>query len=228
MDRHNQGDAGRTRPAEVPAHTPELRQRAPSFIENLRGRDTSTPTSICVGTARKGCCHGGGRRSSRPAYRAEATDSKRARAVIKGPRMERGREAVVAAVDERRLMVSQFYIESREHALRTPRKVPHHHRSRVRPDVRDRADTPAIVQGADAAAEAMYRIVKDHGRSRWWQRADAWSARGHPAHPESRGEGGARRLRSDPRLAGGPTLLRRQLGADLIWQMQFVHMILHT
>ncbi|MGH7815605.1 MAG: two-component system sensor histidine kinase NtrB [Candidatus Binataceae bacterium] len=34
------------------------------------------------------------------------------------PRMERVREVVVAAIDERRLMVSQFYIESRERMLR--------------------------------------------------------------------------------------------------------------
>ncbi|HVN63504.1 MAG TPA: ATP-binding protein [Candidatus Binataceae bacterium] len=35
-----------------------------------------------------------------------------------GPRMERVRDVVVAAIDERRLMVSQFYIESRERMLR--------------------------------------------------------------------------------------------------------------
>ena len=32
--------------------------------------------------------------------------------------MERARDLVVAAIDERRLMVSQFYIESRERLLR--------------------------------------------------------------------------------------------------------------
>jgi PAS domain S-box-containing protein len=87
---------------------------------------------------------------------------KRVRAVIKGPRMERVREAVVAAVDERRLMVSQFYIESREHALRVSEEK---YRTTI-----DHAPDPMyeiepytwIVQGANAAAEAMYRIVEGH------------------------------------------------------------------
>src|SRR5579864_619791 len=40
------------------------------------------------------------------------------RAALTGRRMEIVRDAVVAAIDERRLMVSHFYIESRERALR--------------------------------------------------------------------------------------------------------------
>jgi signal transduction histidine kinase len=40
------------------------------------------------------------------------------RAALRGQRMELVRDAVVAAIDERRLMVGQFYIESRERALR--------------------------------------------------------------------------------------------------------------
>jgi PAS domain S-box-containing protein len=40
------------------------------------------------------------------------------RTTLDGPHMERVRDAVVAAIDERRLMVSQFYIESREQQLR--------------------------------------------------------------------------------------------------------------
>src|SRR5712691_8418850 len=40
------------------------------------------------------------------------------RAALTGRKMEIVRDAVVAAVDERRLMVSHFYIESRERALR--------------------------------------------------------------------------------------------------------------
>jgi signal transduction histidine kinase len=39
-------------------------------------------------------------------------------AALRGPHMEVVRDAVVAAIDERRLMVGQFYIESRERALR--------------------------------------------------------------------------------------------------------------
>ena len=78
------------------------------------------------------------------------------------PRWEGMREAVVAAVDERRLMVSQFYIESREHALRASEEK---YRTTI-----DHAPDPMyeiepdtwIVRGANAAAEAMYRIVPDH------------------------------------------------------------------
>ena len=40
------------------------------------------------------------------------------RSSMTGPAMERVRDLVVAAIDERRLMVSQFYIESRERMLR--------------------------------------------------------------------------------------------------------------
>jgi PAS domain S-box-containing protein len=40
------------------------------------------------------------------------------KSTMTGPRMERVRDTVVAAIDERRLMVSQFYIESRERMLR--------------------------------------------------------------------------------------------------------------
>jgi signal transduction histidine kinase len=87
---------------------------------------------------------------------------KRVRATSKGSRMERVREAVVAAIDERRLMVSQFYIESREHALRISEEK---YRNSI-----DHAPDPMyeiephtwIVQGANAAAEAMYQLVPDH------------------------------------------------------------------
>ena len=40
------------------------------------------------------------------------------RSKLRGRRMEIVRDVVVAAIDERRLMVAQFYIESRENALR--------------------------------------------------------------------------------------------------------------
>ncbi len=87
---------------------------------------------------------------------------KRVRAGIKGPRMERVREAVVAAIDERRLMVSQFYIESREHALRASEekyRTTINHASDPMYEIEPRT---WIVQGANDAAEAMYRLVPDH------------------------------------------------------------------
>jgi signal transduction histidine kinase len=87
---------------------------------------------------------------------------KRVRTALKGPQMERVRECVVAGLDERRLMVSQFYIESREHELRASEEK---YRTTI-----DHAPDPMyeiepytwIVRGANAAADAMYRIVKDH------------------------------------------------------------------
>jgi signal transduction histidine kinase len=87
---------------------------------------------------------------------------KRVRTALKGPQMERVRDCVVAAFDERRLMVSQFYIESREHELRASEEK---YRTTI-----DHAPDPMyeiepytwIVRGANAAADAMYRIVKDH------------------------------------------------------------------
>jgi signal transduction histidine kinase len=87
---------------------------------------------------------------------------KRVRAGVKGPRMERVREAVVAAIDERRLMVSQFYIESREHALRASEekyRTTINHASDPMYEIEPRT---WIVQGANDAAEAMYRLVPDH------------------------------------------------------------------
>jgi PAS domain S-box-containing protein len=83
----------------------------------------------------------------------------RVRATLKGRRMERVRDAVVAAIDERRLMVSQFYIESRERALRVSEEK---YRNSI-----DHAPDPMYeiephtwtVLGANAAAEELHRIV---------------------------------------------------------------------
>jgi PAS domain S-box-containing protein len=87
---------------------------------------------------------------------------KRVRAAFQGPRMEHVRESVVAAIDERRLMVSQFYIESRERELRTSELK---YRTTIdhAPDPIYEIDPQTlVVQGANAAAEALYRVVPDH------------------------------------------------------------------
>jgi len=88
---------------------------------------------------------------------------KRVRAVVKGPRMERVREAVVAAIDERRLMVSQFYIESREHALRASEEKYRTTINHASDPMYEIEPHTWIVQGANDAAEAMYRMFPDHG-----------------------------------------------------------------
>ena len=59
----------------------------------------------------------------------------------RGRKMELVRDAVVAAIDERRLMVAQFYIESREIALRaSEEKYRNCDRSCARSDVRNRPE----------------------------------------------------------------------------------------
>jgi PAS domain S-box-containing protein len=87
------------------------------------------------------------------------------RATFKGSRMERVREAVVAAIDERRLMVSQFYIESREHALRASEEKYRNSIDHAPDPMYEIEPDTLIVQGANAAAEALYRIVPDHGEA---------------------------------------------------------------
>lgn len=80
------------------------------------------------------------------------------RSNMSGPRMELVRDVVVAAIDERRLMVSQFYIESRERLLRESEEK---YRNTI-----DHAPDPMyeiephtwIVTGLNAAALRLHEI----------------------------------------------------------------------
>ena len=133
------------------------------FIENLRDRD-NLDTYVYL----RRHCQEGMLSRWRPSklnvlhIALKQIILKHVRSSLSGPWMERAREAVVAAIDERRLMVSQFYIESREHALRVSEEK---HRTTI-----DHAPDPMyeiephtlIVQGANAAAEAMYQLAPDH------------------------------------------------------------------
>ena len=84
------------------------------------------------------------------------------RATLSGEAQERVRDCVVASIDERRLMVSQFYIESRERALRDSEQK---YRNTI-----DHAPDPMyeiephtwIVLGANAAAEQLHKMETDH------------------------------------------------------------------
>jgi signal transduction histidine kinase len=133
------------------------------FIENLRDRD-NLDTYVYL---RRHCQEGMLSRVRPSEFNVlhialKQIILKRVRTALKGPQMERVRDCVVAALDERRLMVSQFYIESREHELRASEEK---YRTTI-----DHAPDPMyeiepytwIVRGANAAADAMYRIVKDH------------------------------------------------------------------
>jgi PAS domain S-box-containing protein len=85
------------------------------------------------------------------------------KSTMSGPSMERVRDLMVAAIDERRLMVSQFYIESRERLLRESEEK---YRNTI-----DHAPDPMyeiephtwIVMGLNAAAMRMNKMEGDHG-----------------------------------------------------------------
>jgi PAS domain S-box-containing protein len=82
---------------------------------------------------------------------------KRVRRSFRGPRMERIRESVVAALDERRLMVAQFYVESREHALRISEEKYRNSINHAPDPMYEIEPETWIVLGANAAAEEMHR-----------------------------------------------------------------------
>jgi PAS domain S-box-containing protein len=78
---------------------------------------------------------------------------------VSGPRLDLVRDAIVAAIDERRLMVGQFYIESREHALKASEEK---YRNSIdhAPDPMYEIDPETlIVIGANAAAVELHRIL---------------------------------------------------------------------
>ena len=84
------------------------------------------------------------------------------KSTMTGPAMERVRDLMVAAIDERRLMVSQFYIESRERLLRESEEK---YRNTI-----DHAPDPMYeiephtwnVIGLNAAALRMNKMEGDH------------------------------------------------------------------
>src|SRR5712691_5675752 len=81
------------------------------------------------------------------------------RAALTGRRMEIVRDAVVAAVDERRLMVSHFYIESRERALRASEEK---YRNSIdhAPDPMYEIDPVTLeILSANSAALELHRIL---------------------------------------------------------------------
>ena len=87
------------------------------------------------------------------------------KATLRGPKMEVVRDAAVAAIDERRLMVAQFYIESRERALRASEEK---YRNSINhaPDPMYEIDPETMmVVGANSAAERLHQMEtgnKDH------------------------------------------------------------------
>jgi PAS domain S-box-containing protein len=84
------------------------------------------------------------------------------KSTMTGPAMERVRDLMVAAIDERRLMVSQFYIESRERLLRESEEK---YRNTI-----DHAPDPMyeiephtwVVMGLNAAALRLHQLEAEH------------------------------------------------------------------
>src|SRR5271166_4238109 len=84
------------------------------------------------------------------------------KSTMTGPAMERVRDLMVAAIDERRLMVSQFYIESRERLLRESEEK---YRNTI-----DHAPDPMyeiephtwVVMGLNAAAVRLHKMEADY------------------------------------------------------------------
>ncbi len=84
------------------------------------------------------------------------------KSTMTGPAMERVRDLMVAAIDERRLMVSQFYIESRERLMRESEEK---YRNTI-----DHAPDPMyeiephtwIVMGLNAAALKLHQMEWEH------------------------------------------------------------------
>src|SRR5271166_2377049 len=84
------------------------------------------------------------------------------KSTMTGPSMERVRDLMVAAIDERRLMVSQFYIESRERLMRESEEK---YRNTI-----DHAPDPMyeiephtwVVMGLNAAALRLHQMEADH------------------------------------------------------------------
>jgi PAS domain S-box-containing protein len=80
-------------------------------------------------------------------------------ASLEGQQMQRVRDAVVAAIDERRLMVSQFYIESREHLLRASEEKYRNSINHAPDPMYELEPGTWIVRGANAAADRMHQLL---------------------------------------------------------------------
>jgi PAS domain S-box-containing protein len=86
-------------------------------------------------------------------------------ATLRGERVQEVRDAVVAAVDERRLMVSQFYIESRERMLRASEEKYRNSINHAPDPMYEIEPGTWIVTGANAAAQRMHQLMpgEEHG-----------------------------------------------------------------
>ncbi len=92
------------------------------------------------------------------------------RAQVKGGSVRRLVDATVAAIDERRLMVSQFYIESREKALRASEEKYRNAIDKAPDAIIDVDPDSGIVLGLNSAAQRLHRLISDEdvlGKPLW-------------------------------------------------------------
>ena len=141
-------------------HRPSLANALVRFLAHLRD-----PDDVRTFVHLRRHCHEGMLARAKPsqfnifhiALKQVILDLVRAR--LRGRRMEIVRDAVVAAVDERRLMVAQFYIESRENALRASEEK---YRKSIdhAPDPMYEIDPATLeVLSANSAALELHRIL---------------------------------------------------------------------
>jgi signal transduction histidine kinase len=82
-------------------------------------------------------------------------------ASLKGRHAQIARDTIVAAIDERRLMVAQFYIESREHALKASEEK-YRNSIEAAPDPMYEIDPETLlILGANTAAIALHEALPD-------------------------------------------------------------------
>jgi PAS domain S-box-containing protein len=133
------------------------------FVDHLRD-----PDDICTYVYLRAHCQEGMLKRAKPSQfniihiALKQIILKHVKSTMTGPAGERVRDLMVAAIDERRLMVSQFYIESRERMLRESEEK---YRNTI-----DHAPDPMyeieprtwIVTGMNAAAERLHKMEAEH------------------------------------------------------------------
>jgi signal transduction histidine kinase len=80
---------------------------------------------------------------------------------LKGRRMELVRDTIVAAIDERRLMVAQFYIESRERALKASEEKYRNSIDHAPDPMYEIEPGSLIILGANAAAFELHHLLPE-------------------------------------------------------------------
>ena len=139
---------------------------------------------------------------------------------LQGRRMELVRDVVVAAIDERRLMVAQFYIESRESAL-TASEEKYRNSIDHAPDPMYEIDPGrSVILGANAAAFELHHVLPEEreGPLIGERLAELSPPEMQPGVLQHVEHGYRHRLRSGAGFTDQRAFLRRAFGADFVRQ----------